>query len=82
MIIKSVIILALWGMEVLSLSGPVIGVLTVPSELDDYPQSDFSSLDASYVKYIESAGAMVVANTNQNRSSQSNGTGTTSNWMT
>lgn len=39
---------------------PVIGVLTVPSEVDDYDQLSYSTLDAVYVKYIESAGAMVI----------------------
>jgi hypothetical protein len=29
---------------------PVIGILTLPSDLSDYPSSDYSYLVASYVK--------------------------------
>ena len=39
---------------------PLIGVLTVPSELDDYDDAKYSTLDASYVKYVESGGAIVI----------------------
>ncbi|KAM3127512.1 hypothetical protein pb186bvf_020392 [Paramecium bursaria] len=39
---------------------PLIGVLTVPSELDNYDDAKYSTLDASYVKYVESGGAIVI----------------------
>lgn len=39
---------------------PLIGVLTVPSELEEYSQNFYSTIEATYVKYIESAGAQVV----------------------
>ena len=40
----------------------VIGVLTIPSDDDyvDYPSSKYSYLAASYIKFIESAGAQVI----------------------
>ena len=34
--------------------------MTLPSEYDEYPSSDYAYLAASYVKFIESAGARVV----------------------
>ena len=39
---------------------PVIGILAKPSEYDQYPMNDWNYMAASYVKYIESAGARVV----------------------
>jgi gamma-glutamyl hydrolase len=39
---------------------PVIGIMTLPSEYNEYPSSDYAYLAASYVKFIESAGARVV----------------------
>ena len=39
---------------------PVIGILTIPSEYDQYPANDWNYMAASYVKYLESAGARVV----------------------
>ena len=39
---------------------PVIGILTIPSEYDEYPVKDWNYMAASYVKNMESAGARVV----------------------
>lgn len=39
---------------------PVIGILTNPSDVKGYDPSLFSYFPASYVKWIEAAGAMVV----------------------
>lgn len=41
---------------------PVIGILTIPSDDDytQYPSSQYSYFAASYVKYVESAGARVL----------------------
>lgn len=34
--------------------------MTLPSEYDEYPSTNYAYLAASYVKFIESAGARVV----------------------
>ena len=39
---------------------PVIGILAKPSEYTQYPINDWNYLAASYVKYVEAAGARVV----------------------
>lgn len=41
------------------LAHPIIGILTIPSDADytDYPSNQYSYLAASYVKFIENAGA-------------------------
>lgn len=40
---------------------PIIGILTIPSTADPkYPPSEYSYFGASYVKFIESAGARVI----------------------
>lgn len=39
---------------------PVIGILTNPSDVKGYDPSLFSYFPASYVKWIEAAGALVV----------------------
>ena len=39
---------------------PVIGILTNPSDVKGYDPSLFSYFPASYVKWLEAAGAMVV----------------------
>lgn len=39
---------------------PVIGILSMPSTYDEYPSSKYSYFGASYVKYLESAGSIVV----------------------
>jgi hypothetical protein len=35
---------------VLSHNRPVIGIFTIPSEIDDYPTNEYSFFPASYVK--------------------------------
>lgn len=45
----------------LSHSSPIIGILTLPSTASpSYPSSSFSYFGASYVKFLESAGARVL----------------------
>jgi len=39
---------------------PIIGIVTLPSHLTQYPSENYSYLPASYVKFIESAGALVI----------------------
>ena len=39
---------------------PVIGILTIPSPVTGHPPGNYSYLPASYVKYMESAGARVI----------------------
>lgn len=39
---------------------PIIGILTLPSEYLEFPNNTYSYMAASYVKFIESAGARVV----------------------
>jgi gamma-glutamyl hydrolase len=39
---------------------PVIGIYTEPSDYKGYPSSQYSYISASYVKYVEMAGAQVV----------------------
>lgn len=36
---------------------PVIGIITQPSLFKDYPSANYSYIAASYVKFVESAGA-------------------------
>jgi len=39
---------------------PVIGILSIPSPVVDHPPGNYSYIPASYVKFLESAGARVV----------------------
>lgn len=39
---------------------PVIGILTLPSDLKDFSSASYSYIPTSYVKWIEAAGAMVI----------------------
>ena len=39
---------------------PIIGILTVPIEIDGFDAMEYNMLYTSYVKLTESAGALVV----------------------
>lgn len=39
---------------------PVIGIMTIPSRNSKYPTANYSTIPASYVQFLESAGARVV----------------------
>ncbi|KAL4471799.1 hypothetical protein ABPG72_008817 [Tetrahymena utriculariae] len=41
-------------------NSPIIGIYTQPSEYEQYPGSDYSYIAASYVKFLEGAGAQAV----------------------
>lgn len=41
-------------------TNPVIGILAIPSDYEWFPANNWNYMAASYVKYIESAGARVV----------------------
>jgi gamma-glutamyl hydrolase len=56
---KSLIILTLVVLAY-STERPIIGILTNPSDTKEYPSTDYSYFPASYVKWIESAGGLVV----------------------
>lgn len=36
---------------------PIIGIYTEPSEYDEFPAKKYSYIAASYIKYVETAGA-------------------------
>ena len=44
----------------LATNTPVIGVLTIPSNVPGHQPGNYSMIPASYLKHIESAGARVV----------------------
>jgi hypothetical protein len=39
---------------------PIIGIMTLPSEYVEFPNDTYSYMAASYVKFVESAGARVL----------------------
>lgn len=43
-----------------NLNTPIIGIVSIPSDYSQYPGDKFSYFYASYVKYLEQAGAQVV----------------------
>jgi hypothetical protein len=57
--LKPIVLLACIIYRTLTLNlKPVVGVLSVPSEVDRFSQESYSTPDASYVKFIEAAGVL------------------------
>jgi gamma-glutamyl hydrolase len=62
---KSVVIIILLSLAmgshgVMNNDQPVIGIMNLPSEYEEYPSNQYAYMAASYVKFIESSGARVV----------------------
>lgn len=62
-LISTLAILSLFAFSAYSQNygtGPILGILTIPSEVSGYDPTKYSYFPSSYVKFIESGGAQVV----------------------